>query len=167
MMLRFEIGRVGRAWAAPLSIAVLAVALGACSPRIHKEGNAIDAPALEQIEPGATTKAQVQSLIGSPSSIPPFDPNTWYYISKRSEQWAFLDPFVMEEEVIQVAFNDNGVVKSIRKYGEKDTHDVSRVSRTTPSRGKSITVIEEVYNTLIYQFTGGAGLPNARDPFGR
>jgi outer membrane protein assembly factor BamE (lipoprotein component of BamABCDE complex) len=154
----------GRALAA-MTAAVAALALGACAPKMQKEGNAIEPPLLSQIEPGVNTKTQVQNLVGSPSSIPPFDQNTWYYISKRTEQWAFLDPIVMDEQVIQIKFDDKGVVESVRKFGEDDTHGVDRVARTTPSRGKSITVIEEVYNTLIYQFTGGAGVPNARDPF--
>jgi outer membrane protein assembly factor BamE (lipoprotein component of BamABCDE complex) len=161
--------RLFRPLATACGVVFLLAGLGACSPHINKQGNEIEPQVLSQVKPGVQTKDQVQSLIGSPSSVAAFDPNIWYYISKRSEQWAFLDPMVLEEEVVQVQFDDQGVVKSVRKYGEDDAQNVAMVSRTTPSRGRSITVLDEVYNTLMNQFSGGSAM-NAmasRDPFAR
>jgi outer membrane protein assembly factor BamE (lipoprotein component of BamABCDE complex) len=169
-MLKIDHPRFARALARPAAIAVIVALLGgalsACNPRISKEGNVIEPQLLAQIKPGTTSKDDVQNLIGSPSSIAAFDSNIWFYISKRSERWAFLDPMVMEEEVVQINFDDKGVVKAMRKYGEDDTKNVAMVDQTTPSRGKSITVVDEVYNTLITQFTNGDGMVG-RDPFER
>ncbi len=159
--------RTIRLSALAVGLALLAGALCACSAaRVNKEGNQIEPQALAQIKPGVTTKDQVQNLIGSPSSVAAFDANTWYYMSKRSEQWAFLSPIVLEEEIVQIDFDGKGVVTSMRKYGEDDTKSVAMVDRTTPSRGKSITVVDEIYNTLLTQFTNGEGLIS-RDPFAR
>lgn len=145
---------------------MILAALAACTARTNTQGNVVDPQLLGQIKPGEQTKEQVQNLIGTPSSIATFDPNTWYYISKQTRRYAFLDPEVLEQKVIVVEFDKKGVVQAIHKYGEEDGRDVQVVSRTTPTRGHSLGVLDQIWATLLHQINNGADA-QSRDPFMR
>ena len=148
--------------------AALALSVLACSPSPQVQGNVVDPDLLSQVKPGALSKDQVQTLIGTPSSVSTFDQNTWYYISKETERWAFLDPTVLNQQVIVVEFDDKNMVKAVHKYGEEDGNDVEMVTRTTPTRGKSLGVLDQLWSTLLKQFTTDNGVDaSKRDPFNR
>lgn len=144
-----------------------AVALAACSPRTDTHGHLVDPEALAQVKAGEQTKEQVQNLLGSPSSVGAFDQNTWYYISKQTQQVAFLEPTVLEQQVIEVDFDSKGIVKSVHKFGEDDGKDIAIVARTTPTRGKSLGVLDELWTTLLKQVASGNVDGTKRDPFMR
>ncbi len=156
-----------RAPASGIAAALAAIALAACSPRTATHGNLVDPEALAQVKAGEQTKEQVQNLLGSPSSVGAFDQNTWYYISKQTQQVAFLEPTVLEQQVIEVDFDSKGIVKNVHKFGEDDGKDIAIVSRTTPTRGKSLGVLDELWNTLLKQIASGNVDGTKRDPFMR
>jgi outer membrane protein assembly factor BamE (lipoprotein component of BamABCDE complex) len=153
-----------RAPASLLAAALLAASLSACATP-YMQGNAVDPELLSQIKPGDSTKQQVQTLIGTPSSISTFDPNTWYYISKETKRYGFLDPKVVEEKVIEVDFDKTNKVLAIHSFGKGDMRDVELVSRTTPTRGKSLGVVDQLWLTMLKQFGSGAGTAGHADPY--
>ena len=84
-----------------------------CSPTVDQRGNLPDPDKLATIRPGATTKDEVVKILGTPSSIGVFNDKSWYYISRRTEQLAFLDPDVLDQQVYIVDFDERGVVKAV------------------------------------------------------
>ena len=153
--------------AGAIAVALAMIALAACSPRTNTHGNLVDPEALGQIKAGEQTKEQVQNLLGSPSSVGAFDQNTWYYISKQTQQVAFLEPTVLEQKVVEIDFDGKGIVKSVHRFGEDDGKEIAIVSRTTPTRGKSLGVLDELLNTLLKQVASGNVDATKRDPFVR
>lgn len=143
------------------------IGLVGCTPRTNTYGNMVDPELLGQIKAGEQTKEQVQNLLGTPSSVAPFDQNTWYYISKQTQQIAFLEPTVLDQQVIEIDFDSKGTVKNVHKFGEDDGKDVAIVARTTPTRGKSLGVLDEFWTTLLRQFATGNTDVSRRDPFNR
>ncbi|HKO06140.1 MAG TPA: outer membrane protein assembly factor BamE [Alphaproteobacteria bacterium] len=155
-----------RTWSLGLAAVLVALGLGACNVRTDTQGNMVDAELLKQVKPGSLTKEQVQSLLGTPSSVSTFDQTTWYYIGKQTQRIAFLDPSVLDQKVVAVEFDNKGVVKAIHQYGEADGKDVDIVARTTPTRGKSIGVFDQLWQAFIDQIGTGNGMDaSARDPF--
>ncbi|HUC61319.1 MAG TPA: outer membrane protein assembly factor BamE [Alphaproteobacteria bacterium] len=144
----------------------LAVALGlsACATP-YIQGNVVDPDLLSQIKPGNSTKQQVRNLIGTPSSVSTFDPDTWYYISKETKRYGFLDPELIEEKVIEIDFDKSNKVLAIHTFGRNDMHDVEMVSRTTPTRGKSLGVVDQLWLTMLKQFGNGAATAGHPDPY--
>jgi outer membrane protein assembly factor BamE (lipoprotein component of BamABCDE complex) len=145
---------------------VVLAGLAACTPRTNVQGNVVDPDLLSQIKPGEIKKEEVQALIGTPSSVSPFDQNTWYYISKSTRRFAFLKPEILEQKVIEIEFDKKGMVTAIHKFGEQDGKDVQVVERTTPTRGKSLGMFDQLWSTLLHQ-VGNGGDASARDPFMR
>ncbi len=123
----------------------LAVAsLSACGMPINQRGNLPKADAMAQIKPGVTDKATVQRLLGTPSNAPSFDPGTWYYISRETKEIAFLNPEVLDQQVVAIHFDDNGVVSSIDHKGLRDAHAITPNPNATPAQGREFTFLEQL-----------------------
>ena len=126
---------------------ILATVAG-CAARIDQRGNKPDEDQVVQINPGVDDKNRVAELIGTPSTISTFDDRTWYYISKRTETTAFFDPDVTDQEVLAVNFNEDGIVESMRLYGQEDGRTIAYVDRITPTEGKELTIIQQLFGNL-------------------
>lgn len=124
------------------------VTLGACTPNIDNRGNLPAKERLAAVKAGTTTRAQVQRLLGSPSTIAALKGNTWYYISKTEERFAFITTKVHTQQVIEISFNDAGVVQRVRRYTLKDAKDVRLAERETPTRVDEPGLIRSLYDTL-------------------
>ena len=97
----------------------------------------------------------MQRLIGSPSAVATFNPNVWYYISEKQEQWGPSRPWVSDQNVIQITFNESGRVDKIRYYDMNDAQNITMVARTTPTSGKELTVLEQILGN-VGRFSGPA-----------
>ncbi|HUN46263.1 MAG TPA: outer membrane protein assembly factor BamE [Stellaceae bacterium] len=138
----------------------LAAALGACQATIDQRGNLPPPDAISQIKPGSTDRATVTRLIGSPSSVASFDPNTWYYISAKSKELAFFRPQIIDQQVIVITFDKDGVVSDMRKLGQDDATTIEPVARTTPAPGKELSFIEQLLGNF-GRFNPGSGTSTA------
>ena len=141
---------IGRYRSTLLAAVGLALALGsgACTARIDQRGNKPDEDQVVLINPGVDDKNRVAELIGTPSVISTFNDRTWYYISKRTETVAFFDPETVDQEVLAISFDDNGVVDNMRIYGPEDGRTIAYVDRTTPTEGNELTLIQQLLGNL-------------------
>jgi outer membrane protein assembly factor BamE (lipoprotein component of BamABCDE complex) len=149
----------------PVLAATVAVVAG-CGATIDQRGNLPEADRLAEIRPGATTRDQVVKLLGTPSSTGVFDDRSWFYISRKTRQFAFLNPDVLDQQVYIVRFDSNGVVASIDRKDLKDGRDIEPVPGATPAAGRELTFLEQVIGNM-GRFTkggGGSGDPEARAP---
>lgn len=131
-----------------LRVALLAgfavAALSSCSVPIDQRGNLPQAEALQQVKPGVTDKATVTRLLGSPSSIAAFDSETWYYISQKTKEIAFFKPELLDQEVVAIDFDKDGIVRDVRRRGLDDRQAVSPNPRATPAPGREFSFIEQL-----------------------
>jgi outer membrane protein assembly factor BamE (lipoprotein component of BamABCDE complex) len=134
--------------------AILGLAFGAmivmsgCESRIDQRGNKPDEDQVVQINPGVDDKNRVAELLGYPSTMSIFSDKTWYYISKRTKTIAFLDPELLEQEVLQIHFNDQGIVQDMKVYTEKDGEQIAYVDRVTPTPGTELTIVQQMLGNL-------------------
>ena len=128
--------------------ALIALTATACSPKTALRGNLPRDYQVEQLEVGKQRKAQVESILGSPSVLGTFDDNIWYYMSRRTEQWAFLEEEVVEQRVLALYFNDAGVLEHVESYTEDDAREIATTNRTTPTAGKELGFFEQIFGNL-------------------
>lgn len=133
---------------AAAAILALGTALSGCGPRVAMMGNKPLAEDLAKIKPGEQTRSQVQELLGSPSSRSLYGPEIWYYISGTQESAAFFAPDETERAVVAIAFDDQGVVKSIVKKGKEDGQDVAMSQKKTPTAGHNMTIVEQMVGNI-------------------
>jgi outer membrane protein assembly factor BamE (lipoprotein component of BamABCDE complex) len=129
-----------------LLLALLGASLVACAPRQDYRGAQIDEDRLKEVRVGVSTEPQVGAALGSPSTTSTFPQwgTTWYYISSETEAVAFLAPEVIDQQVLAISFDKEGKVREIKRYGLKDGRQVAFVDRETPTKGKDITVLEQL-----------------------
>lgn len=137
-----------RAGFALLLSGIALVALTACSAPVETRGNPPDPVILGEVTPGKTSRDQVEALLGTPSSVAPFDKSTWYYIGQKTERFAFFNPEILDQQVVAVTFDDKGTVNEIRRFSLKDGKEIEVVERETPTRGKELTFARALLGTL-------------------
>lgn len=130
-----------------LAGAAFAVLLGGCATMVDVRGNVPDEDRLAQLKPGLT-KENVQQILGTPSSVGTFDDNTWYYISKKTEQWAFKAPKTLDQQVVAVDFDQGGRLRDVRRHGLEEAMAVDPVDRTTPTPGKELGFFEQLFGNI-------------------
>jgi len=135
--------------------------LAACAPRVDYRGSKIDEDALQNIKVGVSNQNQVATLFGSPSTTSTFDQwgTTWYYISSETEAVAFLAPETIDQQVLAIAFDKEGKVKEVKRYGLKDGRQVSFAERETPTKGKEMTVLEQLLGNFGRFNSSGSSTP--------
>lgn len=126
----------------------VALALGACAPTVNSRGHLPDADRLAEIHPGETTKDQVVKILGTPSSTGVFDDKKWYYISKKTEQVAFFDKDVLDQQVYVVNFDNQGVVKNVDHKDLKDAQLIEPAPGATPAPGRELTFVEQIIGNV-------------------
>jgi outer membrane protein assembly factor BamE (lipoprotein component of BamABCDE complex) len=89
---------------------------GCAGVRAHK-GSVIDPQLASAIQVGVDNKASVEKTLGRPTFTGEFTPNYWYYVSRDTHQFAFRNPRVAKQTVLNVRFDQAGNVASIRRTG--------------------------------------------------
>ena len=125
--------------------------LGACSyleQAPHLRGNKVDAAQLKELVPGTSTRADVTSLLGSPTAKASFDDNTWIYISEVTQPRVGRIEGVNSQDVVSLTFDDNGVLRSFKQLDQADSKPVSVVSRATPSPGSESSFMQQLLGNV-------------------
>ena len=144
-----------------LTGSILAVAgLAACAPIKDVRGYVPDDEKVATVSLGDDTRDTVQTKLGTPSSTATFGDPTWYYISTEQERYAFFKPDVTKRQILAIQFADNGKVNDIRKYGIEDGQVIALVDRETPSRGKEMTFLQQLFGNMGASPAGAPGSNN-------
>ena len=125
-----------------------AVAFSACAPVVNTRGNLVDNERLGNLTPGISQKADVQAVLGTPTTTSPFDDNTWYYIGEITENIAFYEHDVTERRVLAIRFDENGTLRDIGEADETDAQDIETVDAKTPTAGKEVNAFQQIIGNL-------------------
>ena len=131
-----------------LLLAAAAFVLTACTTVINVRGYVPDEDALASITPQQTRRSDVEAKLGSPSTVSPFDDKVWYYMNETTEQIAFFDPKVLERKIIAIVFDDKNIVADVVTYTDADGQKVQIVSRTTPTAGNEVTILQQLFGNI-------------------
>lgn len=140
-------------WRAAARIVLLAAscAIGGCSlfvPPPEVRGNRVDPDELAQLVPGTSTRADVTSLLGSPTAQSTFGDDNWYYITETTRPVIGGTQTVLDQHVVVLSFNQQGVLTAVHKIGPKDALPAPIVARTTPSPGTSAGFFQQLLGNV-------------------
>ena len=104
---------------------------------------------LEQIPIGATQE-QVLIVLGTPSTVATVSGEAFYYISQTSRRtMAFMPYEVKDQRVIAVYFDKDRRVARLANYGLKDGKIFDFVSQTTPTSGKELNYVGNLFKNIV------------------
>lgn len=145
------------------------VLAAACTPSRDFHGYIADEILPQNIEAGVDTRSTVLAKLGSPSTSSMFnvgeaittdfnDDPTWIYISYITSRFAFMEPNVSSRSVTRIEFDENDVVSNVDVLSLEDGQDVNFASRETPTRGRELGILEQIFGTV-----GRVALPQTSD----
>jgi outer membrane protein assembly factor BamE (lipoprotein component of BamABCDE complex) len=144
------------------ALAAAVAALVGCTSPVDQRGNLPEPDKLSQIKPGTTDKATVTQLLGSPSSVAAFSNNTWYYISQSTRPEAFLKPVLLDQQVLAIDFDDNGVVVDLRHRAMEDREAVLPNPNASPAPGREFSILEQLIGNFgKFSESGGKKTPGS------
>jgi outer membrane protein assembly factor BamE (lipoprotein component of BamABCDE complex) len=120
----------------------------ACAPTQNVRGYFIDDVLIAEIKRGVDDKGSVLNVLGSPSNVSTFGTDAWYYISRKTESLAFFEKKVLDQRVVAIKFDDSGVVSEVQRYDSDDARAVAINERITPTRGKQLSLLQQLFGNL-------------------
>jgi outer membrane protein assembly factor BamE (lipoprotein component of BamABCDE complex) len=132
-----------------LAASVLLLGAAACVPTATYQGfQAIDSNP-KDVKVGTDTRSTVRARLGTPTATAAFDKNRWFYLTQVANKTAFYHPAVVRRDVIAISFDDDTQqVTRVDVYGLKDGRIVAFNKRETPTRGRELTLLEQLFGNL-------------------
>jgi outer membrane protein assembly factor BamE (lipoprotein component of BamABCDE complex) len=133
------------------TLAICATTLSGCktaevlnTSQTINQGYVVDQETLA-LAPVGSSREQVLLSLGTPSTTATFDNEVFYYISqKRQRPVAFMKPKLVDQSVLAVYFDKEGVVSQLAHYTMQDGKVFDVISRTTPTGGKEMTFLGQL-----------------------
>ena len=82
---------------------------------IDVRGQNVSDEAVEEINSNKPHKEQLVDLIGTPTYVPDYSKDTWYYIQRTVARKAWLTPKVAEQRIININFAIHKFARTARK----------------------------------------------------
>lgn len=132
--------------------ALLALGATACAPTMTHHGYlALDAKPSTDIKVG-DSQATVLDKLGAPSQTSIYDPQEWYYIDQVSMKMTYKEPHVTARSVTIIDFDKSTqTVSDVQTLSLADGRQLTPNPNKTPTRGRSLTALEQVLGTVGHQ----------------
>ncbi len=137
------------------------LAAAGCTATRDFHGYVPDQALPEDVKPAVDTRSTVLARLGTPSTTSIFDKagvqepkrttgkeKLWVYMSSTRERLTFYYPKVVQRHIIAVQFDDDDVVSDVLVYDTDDGRVVNYNSRVTPTRGRELGILEQLFGTL-------------------
>ncbi|MEM9762366.1 MAG: outer membrane protein assembly factor BamE [Pseudomonadota bacterium] len=131
-----------------LAAIVSVSALSGCAAVVTTHGYAPPEEMVASVVEGVDTRGSVRRKIGRPGATGTFTEDGWYYVSTTVSKQAFYAPEIVDRRIIAVEFNDVDRVTSVRRYGLADGQLVDLETRTTPTFGRELTILQQVLGNI-------------------
>ncbi len=147
-----------------LALLGLALALPGCaifSDEPHYRGIAVTPQELGQLNPGVSTEADAQALLGPPTFQEQFDPNNWVYLSQVTKMRIGQTEGIDRQHVVVLNFDNNGTLQGIDQKGLKNRVNVAMTPAQTPVPGGHAGFIQQLIGGVGSFNPLGAGAPGS------
>jgi len=110
--------------------------LNACSSDVFlvHNGNMPSDDKIANVQIGQT-KQEVEYILGSPSMVSSLNDNEWLYMSSTVRKVAFLEPKILERDILTIHFDKKGKVSKISKLDEENGQNITIDEEETSSEG--------------------------------
>ncbi|MEO1000479.1 MAG: outer membrane protein assembly factor BamE [Pseudomonadota bacterium] len=129
--------------------AASALLLAGCEATYRGHGYAPVAEELAGIQPGIDTQLDVIEQIGRPGGIGLVEDDAWYYVASTVEHMTYQEPKVVDRRIVVVLFDEAGTVEDVRQFGIEDGQVIDLVTRTTPTFGRELTVVQQLLGNIL------------------
>ncbi|MCB2136208.1 MAG: outer membrane protein assembly factor BamE [Rhodobacteraceae bacterium] len=130
------------------AIAVLALALVACTPIYRNHGYVPRDEDLEKVIVGESTQQDVARSVGRPSSTGLLTGAGWFYVGSRFKHFGGREPKEIERQVVSITFDEKGVVENVERFGLEDGQVIALSRRVTDSNIKGLSFLRQLLGNI-------------------
>ena len=127
-----------------LICSLLLISLNNCAGRVSNHGVLKIEKKINTIIERKLEKAEVEALLGPPSTVSAFEFNKWYYINNTMRHFAFFKSEIINHQVYEVIFNSENQVIEINSYDEKDLNKITYNDDFTDTRGNKKSLLQGI-----------------------
>lgn len=132
--------------------------IAACDPIVDARGYGEETVDTSQLVVGQSGKDDVVALLGTPTARSIYGEETWYYIRARRETVGMFAPEITDQNAVAVRFDGEGRVAAIDTHGKQDAVPVAMVRKETPTQGRELGFIEQLFGSVGRFGTPGRGI---------
>ena len=115
-----------------------------CSGRISNHGVLNIDKHITSIINDKLEKAEIEALLGPPSTISAFEFNKWYYINNTIKHMAFYKPEIIKLKVYEIIFNKENQAIKINTYDLENLNEISFNLDVTKTRGNEKPLLQYI-----------------------
>jgi outer membrane protein assembly factor BamE (lipoprotein component of BamABCDE complex) len=131
-----------------LGTLALSTLISACTTERQVRGYIRNEANVKAVTAGLDNHSSVADILGNPSVKSTFDPNTWYYISARTQRKAFFAEEPTLQRILAIHFDDDGMVERVQNYSLSDAHNITPNKDKTPTRGRQLGFWEQIFGNV-------------------
>lgn len=136
-------------------LAAMLLLVTACVPVYRNHGYVPPEEDLALVEIGQTSRAELPTLIGSPSSQGVLAGSSWFYVGSRWEHYGARPPREITRQVVAINFAEDDTVANVERFGLEEGRVVVLSRRVTDSSVTEISLIRQLIGN-IGNFRGGS-----------
>ena len=98
--------------------------ISACTGRVSNHGTLNIENYIDRVIENKMEKAEVEELLGPPSTISTFNANKWYYMHNTIKKLGFFKPEILNHKVYEIVFNDENRAITLNEYDSNQITDL-------------------------------------------
>ena len=118
--------------------------INSCTGRISNHGVLNIDKHITSIVNDKLEKAEIEALLGPPSTISAFEFNKWYYINNTMKHLAFYKPEIIKLTVYEIIFNKENQAIKINTYDQENLNEISFNLDVTKTRGNEKPLLQYI-----------------------
>lgn len=131
-----------------LLIAAAPILLLSSCQTIDIRGQYVEDAAILKLEKRSLSKAEVVDLIGTPTIVPDYTPNTWYYVQRSLARRVWFEPKVIEQRIVEVKFSNNDVVSEVAVLNDSQIEGIKNTSEYTQVYGTEANGVQKFVRNI-------------------
>jgi outer membrane protein assembly factor BamE (lipoprotein component of BamABCDE complex) len=125
---------------------IIALSTTACVEQKEYRGYSFKQENVDKIKIG-TSKDQVRTLLGTPSTTSIAGGEKWYYVGNEFIRESFFDPKLDKQNILVISFAGSSVSK-IDKIDETSSSRVEVADELTPNEGNKMNAFQQFFGNL-------------------
>jgi len=136
---------------------VVSIAITGCSRVRVDQGYLADETLVTSIQPGIDNRQSVEKTLGRPTFVSEFGDPQYYYVSRKTGQYAFIQPKVLSQSILIISFDKDGNVSAVERRGMDKIADISPSGDKTETLGRKTGLFEDIFGNIGTVGAGGGG----------
>lgn len=115
---------------------------------IDVRGQFVSDSAIEQINIKKPNQEELVDMIGTPTYIPDYSANTWYYIQRSLARRAWFDPKVVQQRIVKITFAESKRVSEAMLLKDSQNEAIVANSAFTKTHGTEQSGIQKFVKNI-------------------